>query len=422
MLSSISIVAVVFAGWELLDNHFFRDVDYLTLHYLYITRGIVSSLLLAIWAAWFVLRQRRQSEDELRRSREHYRGLLEASPGAVALYDAELRVVEWNAAAANLYGYSKAEVLGESLPTICPEKREEHQRWLQRVQSGESPLELETIRRAKDGVLIPVELMLLAYREGERQDCFLEVTEDIRERVRMREKLIEFERLTSMGRIAAGTAHHLNSPLAAMLLRVQMMRERRHQDGCGADLGGLEEGLKFCQQFVRRLLDFSRRAPAEKQPQEVCQTLESIVNFLGPAFLTKGARVKLERGNVDGGCVLADPNQLETVFLILLTNALDALGPKGTIEIRCQRLGEDGIEIRLSDDGSGIAPTDLSRVFEPFFTTKPPGKGTGLGLAIARNIIEDHGGSIHLDSRLGQGTTARIELPLRVPALQQVPL
>src|SRR5512142_614223 len=91
-LSSISIVALVFAFWELVENHYFRELNYVSLHDLYIRRGIASSLLLASWAAWFVLRQRRIAEEELRRSRERYRGLLESSPGAVALYDNSLRV------------------------------------------------------------------------------------------------------------------------------------------------------------------------------------------------------------------------------------------------------------------------------------------------------------------------------------------
>jgi len=116
-LSSISIVALVFGLWELVEKHFFREADYLTLHYLYISRGMVTSLLLAFWAAWFVLHHRRASEEQLRRSRERYRGLLEASPGAVALYNDELMVSEWNAAAERLYGYSKPEVLDHRLPT-----------------------------------------------------------------------------------------------------------------------------------------------------------------------------------------------------------------------------------------------------------------------------------------------------------------
>ncbi|MGZ4834249.1 MAG: PAS domain S-box protein, partial [Terriglobales bacterium] len=124
-LSSISIIALVFAFWELVENHYFRDLNYVSLHYLYISRGIASSLLLASWAAWFVLRQRRITEAELRRSRERYRGLLECSPDAVALYDPSLRVLEWNAAAERLYGFSKAEVIGNRLPSVPLDKETE---------------------------------------------------------------------------------------------------------------------------------------------------------------------------------------------------------------------------------------------------------------------------------------------------------
>src|SRR5579871_849987 len=121
-LSGITLVSVVFAAWELVESRFFRDANYLTLHYLYITRGVASSLLLAFWAAWFVLSQRRKSEEDLRRSRERYRGLLEDFPGAVILYDKDLRVLEWNASAERMYGYSKAEITDRTLPTVPPEK------------------------------------------------------------------------------------------------------------------------------------------------------------------------------------------------------------------------------------------------------------------------------------------------------------
>jgi PAS domain-containing protein len=117
-LSSITIVSVVFAAWELVENRFFRDANYLTLHYLYITRGVASSLVLAFWAAWFVLRQRRIGEEDLRRSHERYRGLLEDFPGGVILYDKELRVAEWNASAERMFGYAKAEIYGRMLPTV----------------------------------------------------------------------------------------------------------------------------------------------------------------------------------------------------------------------------------------------------------------------------------------------------------------
>ncbi len=117
-LSSITIISVVLAAWELVEKRLFRDADYITLHYLYVTRGIASALLLAFWAAWFVLRQRRKSEADLRRSRDLYRGLLEAFPGAVILYDSELRILEWNAPAERMYGYTREEILGARLPIL----------------------------------------------------------------------------------------------------------------------------------------------------------------------------------------------------------------------------------------------------------------------------------------------------------------
>ena len=114
--------------------------------------------------------------------------------------------------------------------------------------------------------------------------------------------------------------------------------------------------------------------------------------------------------------VLADRNLFEALFSILLSNSLDAIAAGGAIDIRCRRLSEDRVELRIADDGGGIAPSDLPHVFEPFFTTKGSGKGTGLGLAIARNILVEHGGSIRLESPPGRGTTALIELPVWNPA------
>src|ERR1017187_5244482 len=353
ILSSVSIVAAVFATWELVENRFFRNGDYVTLHTLYITRGMTSSLLLASWAAWYVLRQRRQSEAELRRSREHYRHLLEASPGAVALYDASLKVTEWNRAAERLYGFSKAEVIGRQLPTVPEEKHaelhelkqlrqlptvpeEKHAELLElmrKADAGDPTAVVETLRRDARGELLEVQLSVLPFREGEGPSDYLEVTEDIRERVRLRQTLLEVEKLTSIGKTAAGTAHHLNTPLAAMLLRVQMMREQVHDEPTASDLERLENSLQFCQQFVRRLLEFSRRPAAQKQPDAVAHILESWVSFLAPSLNARHTRVSMDLGAVNGTRILADRNLLEALFSIVLSNALAALSAGGAIAV-----------------------------------------------------------------------------------------
>lgn len=421
MLSSVSIVAAVFAAWELVENRLFRNVDYVTLHTLYITRGITSSLLLASWAAWYVLRQHRRSEAELRRSREHYRHLLEASPGAVALYGASLRVTEWNQAAERLYGFSKAEALGRELPTVPEEKRAELQELLRKVEAGEPIAVAETLRRNARGELLDVQLSVLPFREDAGPISFLEVTEDIRERRRLRQTLLEVEKLTSIGKTAAGTAHHLNTPLAAMLLRVQMMRERVRDEPTASELERLESSLQFCQQFVRRLLEFSSRPAALKQPEDVAHTLESVVNFLAPSLNGRHARVAMNLAAVNGTRILADRYLLEALFSILLSNSLDAISDGGSIAIACRRPDSRSLEVEVVDDGCGIAQADYAHIFEPFFSTKGPGKGTGLGLAIARSIVVEHGGSIRLHSAGARGTIATITLPVLQPAEMRPP-
>jgi len=412
-LSSVTIVAIVFAVWELFEAEFFRNVDYITLHYLYISRGIVSSLILAFWAAWFVLRERRANEERLRRSREHYRGILESTPGAVVLCDRDIRVWEWNAAAERLYGYSKKEVVGHPLPTVPPSREAELKELLERVDAGTSVLEVESQRKSNTETF-DVQLSLIPFHESSGERYFLEVTYDIRERVRLRERLLEIEKLTTMGQMAAGTAHHLNTPLASMLLRVQMMRERAKDRNAAIELEQLETNIKSCQQFVRRLLDFSHRSHTDKQAESISNSIESVVSFLNPQVLAKSVSLNTDLGAINGALVLADRSQLEALFLILVSNSLDATSPGGRITIRGRSTIPQEMEIEIADDGSGIDDATLPHVFEPFFTTKPIGKGTGLGLAIASNIVREHGGSIGLVSEPGKGTTAIVKLPCQM--------
>ncbi|MBZ5500630.1 MAG: PAS domain S-box protein [Acidobacteriia bacterium] len=409
-LSSVTIAGLIFGMSELIEVLFFRHVDEITLHYMYLSRSVLSSLVLTFWAAWFVLRERRAHELRLRRSNERYRGILETTPGAVVLYDRDLRVREWNASAERLYGYTAEEAVGQPLPPVTVERRPEVGELIRRVQEGRPVLDLETQRQAKDGCLVDVQLSLLPFTEyGETM--FLEVTQDIRERIRLRQKLLELEKLTTMGEMAAGTAHHLNTPLAAMLLRMRMVRERVTDAEVTSDLEQLETSLRFCQQFVRRLLDFSRRPEIEKRAEPLRATLESVISFLSPQLLEKRIRFHAVLEGLDGIKVITDRNQMEALFLVFLSNAVDAVVSGGEVTIACSRVPDERVELRITDNGCGIEGSDLEHIFEPFFTTKPPGKGTGLGLALARNILREHGGAVRFESARGQGTTVYVVLP-----------
>ncbi len=410
-LSSITVIGVVLALWELIQNRFFRNLDYLTLHYLYITRGIAVSMLLAFWAAWFVLRERKEKEEQLRQSSERYRAILDCSPSAILLFDGRLQISECNAAAERLYGFSKEELIGRPLPTIPASRRDELETFLRQVVAGEAVLDAETQRCNKRGDCFDVQLSLLPFDRA-AECCFLEVTSDIRERVRLRDTLLHIEKLTTMGQMAAGTAHHLNTPLAAMLLRLRMMREGKFENSLQADLERLESSMVFCQHFVQELLRFSRTTPVRKQPESIAGTLRAVTSFLSPQLLTKQIRLVLNADGADGVCVLADRNHLEALFLILLSNAIDAVSTGGEIAVTCDSSCAGQIVIRITDDGCGIDREILPHLFEPFFTTKAPGAGTGLGLAIASNILQNHNGSLHFDSVPHRGTTATVQLPI----------
>ena len=415
ILSSTTIVCLVFAFWELIENRFFRDLDYISLHYLYISRGIAASILLATWAGWFVTRQRRFSDEQLRKSHQRYRGLLEASPGAVILYNRNLTILEWNASAERLYGWSHAEAVGQPLPTVPEGCEAELQTWFDKVTRFETVLDQETVRKNRYGEPINVQLTLLPFHEANHL-YFLEVTADIRERVRLRQRLIELEKLTSMGQMAAGTAHHLNTPLASMLLRVQMMRESiSTQDSLSLDLKRLEQTIDFCQQFVRRLLDFSRRPSSIPEPEAIGPVVQAVLGFLSPSFLARRTRLAVDTADLGRLRVLVDRNNLETLLIILLSNALDAIPDGGSISIQLAKPSGGKVDIAIVDNGSGISEADQKRIFEPFFTTKPIGKGTGLGLAIAKNIVTEYGGDLRLASTPSLGTTAIVTLPICLP-------
>jgi len=176
---------------------------------------MVSSVLLAVWAVWFVLKDRRKSEEVLRRSRERYRAMLANAADAIVLFDTDLKVLEWNPQATRLYGYGADEVVGAPPPTVGSAEQKELHEILQRLQQKEPVVELATKRLNKSGECMDVAIRVSSFRDIESsQRVFLEMASDLREQIRMRQRALEMEKLTTIGRMAAGTAHTLNTPWA----------------------------------------------------------------------------------------------------------------------------------------------------------------------------------------------------------------
>lgn len=411
ILSCLTLIILIYLVWGLLDERYSRTLGFRELYYLYIVRGVSSCLLLAGWASWFVLRERRKWEGELHRSWKRYQAILLHAADAVILFDRDLKVWEWNPQAENLYGYAREEVIGGPLPTLDSQQEREMRSALKRLQT-ETVVSLETRRRNRDGDWIDVGIRLSSFPDMESsQTVFLEMSSDLREQIRLRQRALEMERLTSIGRLSAGTAHVLNTPLSAMLLRIEILKKHLREHPRVAELNPLESSTRFCQEFVQKLLQYSRPTEGSMTCVDAGELVDSICTFFQPSFQVRGHALWWASESLAGLHILADRYRLEALFSALLMNSLDAFVEKGIV--RVDGLAQDGqIDLFVRDNGCGVPQEKLRNIFDPFFTTKQPGQGTGLGLSIARNIVEEHRGIIELINNADRGVTVRVCLPL----------
>jgi signal transduction histidine kinase len=222
------------------------------------------------------------------------------------------------------------------------------------------------------------------------------------------------EVLSVAGRLATGLAHEVGTPLniitgrAEFVLQTLPAEDRRRED-----LQVMIGQIDRISGIIRSLLDVVRPAKPEIQPTSLPAVIERLLPLLRHTARRRGLTLDAAMPD-DLPPVLADPNQLQQVLINLVMNAVEATPDGGRVQLRAHRqpaAGGAGVEVTVADSGPGIPPDVLPRVFEPFFTTKPPGQGTGLGLAICRDIVREHGGEIHLESRPKAGTTVTVWLP-----------
>ncbi|MBI4013190.1 MAG: HAMP domain-containing protein [Candidatus Rokubacteria bacterium] len=232
------------------------------------------------------------------------------------------------------------------------------------------------------------------------------------------------EHLAALGKMAAGIAHEINNPLAGMQNCVRTLsRGARDERQRVQYLELLQEGLGRIGRTVGQLLNFARESPPRLTRTDLASVIERSLALVEHEMAAR--KITCSR-SVDPGlpALLADPRQLEQVFLNLLMNALEAMPTGGTLTIGTgwrQRGTDLCVEARVSDTGGGILPGNLSRIFDPFFTTKEVGRGTGLGLSVSYGIVRAHGGVIDVQSEVGQGSTFSVILPVRKEGGDDVP-
>lgn len=249
---------------------------------------------------------------------------------------------------------------------------------------------------------LEIGMMLETYKES--------YSEQIREgeRAVLRERLVQAEHLAQIGQLAASLAHEIKNPLAGISGAVQVLRGKTSpEDGDYPVLGEILRQIERLDGTVEDLLVYARPKPPNLRPCRPEDVVRRALDILEPQSRMRGVSLIHEAG-VDCGGIEADADQLEQVLINVLLNAIHASSGRSTVRVRTRRTAR-GVEWIVEDRGQGMSEAVRRRVFEPFFTTKV--RGTGLGLAICRQIISAHGGTIDIESTVGEGTTVTVRLP-----------
>ncbi len=241
---------------------------------------------------------------------------------------------------------------------------------------------------------------------------------DQRQREESESKLLQSEKQASVGKLAGGVAHEINNPLTGIFTFTHMLLKRKDiPEEVRQDLETIAQETERVRKIVKGLLDFSRQTELDREPMDINRLVRYTVSLVENQALIKGVSLNFEPG--EGlPTITLDRNQMQSVLLNIIINALDATEPGGSITITSgigvstSKPGQNGIEILCTDTGCGIAPENLNRLFDPFFTTKDVGHGTGLGLSVSYGIVERHGGTIWVQSKVGKGSTFKVWLPI----------
>ncbi|MGA2754352.1 MAG: ATP-binding protein [Terracidiphilus sp.] len=349
---------------------------------------------------------------EFERLKEFNENIVESINVGIFAIDLNDRIESWNAQMEAMYALSRAEAIGQELRSVFP---------LEFIEA------LEGFR--SDPGVHHLYKFRLTTRAGEQRTANIAIApllsrnfvpvgrivlvDDITERVTLETQLAQADKLTSIGLLAAGVAHEINTPLAVISSYAQMLAKQLRGDArLSPVLDKITQQSFRAAEIANGLLNFSRTSTTEFRSTDLNQVVRDTLSLLEHQFKTAQILVDLELAD-ELPPIHGNPGKLQQVFLNLLLNAKDAMPGGG--RLRIATLVNGHVEAVISDSGSGIAPEHLKRIYDPFFTTKNlPGdrRGTGLGLSVSYGIIQEHAGKIHVDSAIGAGTTFHLEFPL----------
>jgi two-component system NtrC family sensor kinase len=235
-------------------------------------------------------------------------------------------------------------------------------------------------------------------------------TEELR---KAENQLFQSEKLASLGKLAAGVAHEINSPLTGVLTYSSLLfKEKKDGDPEKEDLEVIVNETNRCKKIVKGLLDFARQTEPDKAISDINEVIEKSIDLISHQASIQNINIQ-KKTSPDLPQIMIDKGQIQQVFINILLNAIEAMPQGGTLTVS-SGVENKMVAIGFADTGNGIPEENLRKIFDPFFTTKKQGRGTGLGLSVSYGIIERHRGRLEVKSQVGKGTTFTIKLPIEV--------
>jgi len=348
--------------------------------------------------------------EEYERLKEFSENIVESINVGIVAADFEDRVESWNSQLESLTGISRADAVGRRLRDLLPADL------VERLDALKGEAGIHTIYKfpmpgpSDSDRTINVVVAPLVSREQE-QIGRLVLFDDITERSVLENRLVQADKLSSLGLLAAGVAHEVNTPLAVISTYAQLLAKQVNGDESKAKLLDKIAKQTFrASEIVNSLLNFSRTSSTAFEELDLNKVLHETLQLIQPQ-LSKARIEAVEELNPSIGLVKGNPGKLQQVFLNLMLNARDAMENGGRLTVSSTVSGED-VRISISDNGCGIPEENLAKIYDPFFTTKGAKKGTGLGLSITYGIVKEHGGSITVHSQPGAGSSFQLDFPV----------
>lgn len=342
-----------------------------------------------------------------------FHSAFEHSTDAILITTVDGTIMDVNVAFTNIYGYSREEAIGKS--TALVQSKHSTQEFYKEMWDSLGKYDQwkgEIINHRKDGTEIPIWLSITPiYLDGVKIG-YMGIESDISEKKNLEQQIMQTEKMATIGQLAVGIAHEIGTPLNIISGNAEfMLLDMKETDKGYQELSTIIDQTKRMSLLMRQLLDFARPKILSLKPVNINSVIKEVLDFVRPQSKKNKVEMRISFAeNVPR--VYGDPALLYQVFLNIIVNAFQAMTKGGELRVQTStealRSGREGVVVFIRDTGEGIPPEHLEKLFTPFFTTKEPGKGTGLGLAVTRRIVQEHNGTIEIESEVGRGTVATI--------------